>query len=79
MFDKSLEFLPCLPNLITHQATCQRFAGTHDLGGKPRLGIPTIPEMKKVLEPGEFKVMIGASAEDIRLDGSFEIRPLQKD
>ena len=31
------------------------------------------PEMKKVLEPGEFKVMIGSSVEDIRLDGSFEV------
>ena len=31
------------------------------------------PEMQKVLEPGEFKVMIGASAEDIRLEGRFEI------
>lgn len=28
--------------------------------------------MKRVVEPGEFRVMIGRSAEDIRLRGSFE-------
>jgi beta-glucosidase len=27
--------------------------------------------MQRVVEPGEFKVMIGASSEDIRLNGSF--------
>lgn len=31
------------------------------------------PEMKKVLEPGEFKVMVGSSAENIRLNGSFRL------
>lgn len=31
------------------------------------------PEMKKVLEPGEFKVMIGSSVENIRLNGSFRL------
>jgi len=30
-------------------------------------------EMKKVLEPGEVKIMIGSSSEDIRLDDSFTI------
>jgi len=30
-------------------------------------------KMERVVEPGEFKVMIGASSEDIRLKGSFEI------
>lgn len=29
--------------------------------------------MKRVVEPGEFRVMIGRSAEDIRLRGSFEV------
>ena len=29
---------------------------------------------KRVVEPGEFKVMIGASYEDIRLTGSFFYR-----
>jgi beta-glucosidase len=29
--------------------------------------------MKWIVEPGMFKVMIGASSEDIRLDGAFEI------
>ena len=28
---------------------------------------------KWVVEPGEFKVMIGASSEDIRQDGAFKI------
>jgi beta-glucosidase len=32
-------------------------------------------EMKFVVEPGEFRVMVGASSEDIRLSGEFEIRP----
>jgi beta-glucosidase len=30
-------------------------------------------EMKKVVEPGEVKIMIGSSSEDIRLNGSFII------
>jgi beta-glucosidase len=31
-------------------------------------------EMKRVIEPGKFKVMLGASSADIRLEGEFEIR-----
>ena len=30
-------------------------------------------EMKKIVEPGEFKIMIGSSSEDIRLDESFAV------
>lgn len=30
-------------------------------------------DMRRIVEPGEFKVMIGASSSDIRLSGSFEI------
>jgi beta-glucosidase len=30
--------------------------------------------MERVVEPGMFQVMVGASSEDIRLEGSFEIR-----
>jgi beta-glucosidase len=30
-------------------------------------------QMVRVVEPGEFKVMIGHSSEDIRLTGSFEV------
>jgi beta-glucosidase len=30
-------------------------------------------EIKKVVEPGEIKIMIGSSSEDIRLDGSFTV------
>ncbi|MDD2504379.1 MAG: glycoside hydrolase family 3 N-terminal domain-containing protein, partial [Clostridia bacterium] len=32
------------------------------------------PEMQKVVEPGFFSVMIGASSEDIRLNDKFEIK-----
>src|SRR3989304_4462989 len=31
------------------------------------------PEMKRVVEPGTFKVMVGASSTDIRLEGKLEI------
>ena len=31
-------------------------------------------QMKFVLEPGKFKVMIGSGSEDIRLNGQFEVR-----
>lgn len=31
-------------------------------------------KMERVVEPGEFKIMIGASSEDIRLTGSFYIQ-----
>jgi beta-glucosidase len=30
-------------------------------------------QMERVVEPGEFEVMIGASSEDITLRGSFEV------
>jgi beta-glucosidase len=32
-------------------------------------------QMQWVVEPGEFRVMVGASSEDIRLEGVFEIIP----
>jgi len=32
-------------------------------------------QMKFVVEPGMFRVMIGSSSEDIRLKGDFEILP----
>jgi beta-glucosidase len=35
-------------------------------------------DMKFVVEPGKFRVMIGSSSEDIRLDGEFEILPRNK-
>jgi beta-glucosidase len=31
-------------------------------------------DMQWVVEPGRFQVLIGASSEDIRLRGSFNIR-----
>jgi beta-glucosidase len=31
-------------------------------------------DMKWVVEPGRYQVLIGASSEDIRLRGSFNIR-----
>jgi beta-glucosidase len=30
--------------------------------------------LQRVVEPGTFTVMVGASSEDIRLKGSFEVR-----
>jgi beta-glucosidase len=30
-------------------------------------------QMQQVVEPGKFKVMIGAASNDIRLNGEFEI------
>jgi len=30
-------------------------------------------DMKLIVEPGTFKVMIGSSSEDIRLEGHFEV------
>ena len=30
-------------------------------------------EMKQVVEPGDFKVMIGAASDDIRLEGEFTL------
>ncbi|HEY0660383.1 MAG TPA: glycoside hydrolase family 3 N-terminal domain-containing protein [Lysobacter sp.] len=32
-------------------------------------------EMKRVVEPGEFKVMVGSGSEDIRQEGTFEVVP----
>jgi len=31
-------------------------------------------QMQYVVEPGEFKIMIGSSSDDIRLNGSFEVK-----
>ena len=31
-------------------------------------------KMEHVVEPGEFKVMVGAASNDIRLEGSFRIK-----
>jgi beta-glucosidase len=31
------------------------------------------PAMKRVVEPGKFKVMVGTSPQDIRLHGEFEM------
>jgi len=41
---------------------------------KPDLGLWD-RNMKFVVEPGTFRVMIGSSSEDIRLKGEFEIVP----
>lgn len=35
--------------------------------------------MKFVVEPGRFRVMVGASSEDIRLSGEFDILPISRD
>ena len=31
--------------------------------------------LQRVVEPGAFRVMIGGSSADIRLNGEFEVRP----
>jgi beta-glucosidase len=33
------------------------------------------PQMRFVVEPGKFRVLIGSSSEDIRLTGEFVIHP----
>lgn len=38
--------------------------------GKEQLGLYNL-QMQYVVEPGEFKIMIGASSDDIRLEGNF--------
>jgi len=35
-------------------------------------------DMNLVVEPGEFEVMVGASSEDIRLEGKFELEELRE-
>ena len=42
--------------------------------GKEELSLYNM-EMKQVVEPGEFKVMIGAASNDIRLNGEFVLTP----
>jgi beta-glucosidase len=32
-------------------------------------------DLRRVVEPGEFRVMFGASSEDIRLQGRFFVKP----
>ena len=51
-------------------------------GEKKKIGFKVTPEqlallnqdMKWVVEPGTFKVMIGSSSEDIRVEGEFEVK-----
>jgi len=35
--------------------------------------------MQRVVEPGSFGVMVGASAQDIRLRGTFQVSDLPKE
>ena len=42
--------------------------------GKEELSLYNM-EMKQVVEPGEFKVMVGTASNDIRLDGEFTLTP----
>jgi beta-glucosidase len=41
----------------------------------PREGLSLLNrDMKRVVEPGEFKVMVGASSEDVRVEGTFTVQ-----
>jgi beta-glucosidase len=60
------------------------FDRIHLAPGESKVVTMTIPlgdlaiwnrEMKRVVEPGKFRVLVGASSKDIRLNGEFEITP----
>ena len=52
-----------------HLEAGERTTVTFNLG-EEELGLYNL-NYEYVVEPGEFKVMIGAASNDIRLDGSF--------
>jgi beta-glucosidase len=72
-----------LSSVTTYEKLLKGFERVHLNAGETKTMSFTIPrdelklynrEMKFVLEPGEFSVMIGASSSDIRQKGSFVIK-----
>lgn len=71
-----------ITSVTTYEKTLRGFDRIHlNPGETKELSFTIRPEdlelldlnMKRVVEPGMFKVMIGASSEDIKLDGQFEV------
>ncbi|HYJ45690.1 MAG TPA: glycoside hydrolase family 3 C-terminal domain-containing protein, partial [Pyrinomonadaceae bacterium] len=71
-------------SVTTYEKTLRGFERVHLSPGETKAVTFTLTpedlslwnrEMKFVVEPGMFRVMIGSSSEDIRLQGDFEILP----
>lgn len=71
-----------LSSVTTYEKNLRGFQRIHLAPGEKRtLAFTIVPddlmlwnrEMKRVLEPGDFKVMVGASSEDIRQTGKFTV------
>lgn len=69
-------------SVITYEQMLRGFERVHLKPGESKTVVFTIipeflelinAEMKRTVEPGKFKVMVGASSTDIRLEGEFEI------
>lgn len=75
-------FRPSFSSVVVPNRRLIRFAKERLAAGETREIAATIraqelaiwnAEMKRVVEPGRFELMIGASAEDIKLTGSFDV------
>jgi beta-glucosidase len=76
-------FRDCVSSVLTPMARLVRFQKISLQPGEGRRVEFDIPakelalwnmEMKRVVEPGEFRISVGASAEDIRLSGRLDVR-----